>query len=644
MRNSLLLVMTFLLFSAFVGNAQNYKSTAIKAEKVKTFYPNESYDPFQFSIQNTEAPFPGGNSYRDALETWKNKLDEKFPRQPEKRRKNTKMGSEPLPVVVSKRIPQQGFTVKSPISGGTPSDNTLAVSDDGFLMTSWNSRIYAHDLNSDTAMFAPGDFLPTITFNAFSPYPTSAPFDPKLLYHPDYEKFVLVFLSGRTPADSKIIVGFSSTSNPTDPWNIYELDGAPLNATTWTDYPAIAMNDNELFLTVNLLIDGQSWITGFDQTLIWQMDLQDGFTGASALSTNLITDVQFGGENLRYMCPVQNGERPSGNQMHFLSNRNYPPLADTLVYTNDSIFLVTLTGDMNINPTIDVKHLTSPIPYITPPKAKQPSGHIFETNDGRVLGATLLDNTIQFVASTRDATTGMPTIMHAFIDDVDGSSPTMRANLIDHPYLELGYPNLAFSGDVNHPQDVLIGFNHTADTVFSGYSVVYYNGNEDAYSDIVQVMRGEGYVNMHGGVATERWGDYFGIQRKYDEPGKVYTCGYWGQVNNNNSMSFDEIVTANYIFPSVAENSKKSDDIKVFPNPVANNHEINIEVEVNTSAKRNIYLTNADGRLIQQFQNDLVKQGMNRISFNTYSLSSGIYFLILEAENGEKVTEKIVIE
>ena len=91
------------------------------------------------------------------------------------------------------------------------------------------------------------------------------------------------FLSGRGPNDSKTIIGFSTTSNPADPWNVYEIGGNPLNNNTWTDYPQVALTTNELFYTVNLLKSGQGWIEGFDRTIIWQIDKHSGFDGDDSL-------------------------------------------------------------------------------------------------------------------------------------------------------------------------------------------------------------------------------------------------------------------------------------------------------------------------------------------------------------------------
>ncbi len=632
-----LILIVCLVFNLAFVNAQS-NSGSIKL--VKVFNPNKDASSMQFSLNNLESPYPNGEGYRAAVLNWKEKLAKKYPKvSPEI--DQMKRASVPNPVVFKSWVPQQGFSVKAPIPGGTPSDNTLAVSDNGYLITSWNSEIYAHDLNSDTAMFNVGLFRPTISFSEFSPITLNSPFDPKLRYDPINERFILVFLSGRDPSDSKIIVGFSSTSNPTDNWYVYELDGAPLASNTWTDYPAIAMNENELFLTINLVIVGEPWQTGFDQTLIWQMDKQAAYNGAAALPNKMWQDVQFNNKNLRYLCPVQNGEIPEGDEMHFISNRNYPPINDSLVFNNDSIFLVTIKGNIANNPTIDVKHITSPIPYITPPDAAQSNTQDFDTNDGRVLGAVRIDNTIQFVASSRDNTSGYPIVFHGLIDDFDNSTPTMRANLITHPYLEMGYPNLVYVGSSSGSQDVVIGFNHTADTVFSGHSVIYYNGDTDGYSDIVQVKRGLNSVDMLGG-ATERWGDYYGIQRKYNEPGKLFTAAYWSLLNQNNSISFEEITTKNFEFTSTENIKIKEVQGYLFPNPTGSSPFVSFEFN-SLGEQTEISVIDITGKVIQPLLSDYVKKGINKIQFSTESLNVGIYFVTINKNSSGNISFKFVV-
>ena len=111
--------------------------------------------------------------------------------------------------------------------------------------------------------------MPITSFTAFSSqFPGTTRFDPKTLYDPIEDRFILVFLIDNFSNSSLIVVGFSTTNDPSDPWNLYALPGNPFNDTTWTDYPAIAVTKDELFTTGNQIKEGVSWQVGFRGSLI----------------------------------------------------------------------------------------------------------------------------------------------------------------------------------------------------------------------------------------------------------------------------------------------------------------------------------------------------------------------------------------
>ena len=59
----------------------------------------------------------------------------------------------------------------------------------------------------------------------------------------------MVFLVGNNPVNNHICVAFSSTNDPLDDWNVYMLVGDALDTNHWTDYPAISITDDDLFIT-----------------------------------------------------------------------------------------------------------------------------------------------------------------------------------------------------------------------------------------------------------------------------------------------------------------------------------------------------------------------------------------------------------
>src|ERR1043166_7761737 len=275
----------------------------------------------------------------------------------------------------------------------TPNDNDMAVSDSGFLVSVVNTRIFFRDVNTDSVYYTRtlAGFASPLNITAFK-------FDPKVMYDPSADRFVLVMLAGSTHTASKVIIGFSQSSDPTDQWNLYSLPGNPLNNNLWTDYPMIAMTKNELFLTVNLLYNDSTWQKGFVETLIWQIDKRRGYAGTS-MSSNLHSNIKLNGRAIRNLCPVKGGSRLYGPQMHFISNRN-------LDLSNDTVFLVTVPDTIGSpSSSVTVKVLRSPQAYYFPADGHQSlATQSLATNDCRNLGAFIENDKIQYVHNSNHPT------------------------------------------------------------------------------------------------------------------------------------------------------------------------------------------------------------------------------------------------
>ena len=151
-----------------------------------------------------------------------------------------------------------------------------AVSNGGIVLGGINNIIWGYDLNTDTTIFPKHIKSLRQVCNGSS---SANYYDPKMIYDEKADRFILVFLRDNTPQSSAFIVCFSTTNNPRDEWNVYEIDGNPLNNNRWTDFPAINITENELFITGNLIIPNVSWQVGFDGSVIWQVNKHDGFAG-----------------------------------------------------------------------------------------------------------------------------------------------------------------------------------------------------------------------------------------------------------------------------------------------------------------------------------------------------------------------------
>ncbi|MDP4933928.1 MAG: T9SS type A sorting domain-containing protein [Salibacteraceae bacterium] len=594
--------------------------------------PSKFEDDFMVTVANVEAPFPDGNAAKELAHQRKLEVEARFPRKETSSQNSSRDAGDSL--VILRNFPVRFFLNDAPILGGTPSDNTLAISNDGKLLTSFNTQIWGYDLEQDTFLFRDNAKHPS--FNQFvqgysnANIALSFPFDPKLMYHPGLDRFVFIFLTGRDPSNSGAIVSFSSTNNPSDVWYSYFLSGNPLDDNTWTDYPQIAMNDHSLYLSLNQLYPDSSWITGFSETVIWQMDLESGFGGDANLATKLWHGANYEGSKLRYLRPVKNGLGPEGDEMYFVANRPFD-------LQNDSVFLVKIAGDVydTTNNTTEVDLMISDLNYGFPPFGKQANGDDLMTNDARALGAVRMQNEIQFVGNTVDPASGKSAIYHGIIEDVN--NPTLTANIITHDTRDYGYPNIDFIGKYEESRDVVIFFDHTSVDDFAGNSGVFFNSNR-TYGPIKSIKEGESVVDMLTGF-DERWGDYSGIQRKFNEDQIVWVAGYYGYGNKRSGIWVSELSAPNTV-PTYVTNLTSEPVVKTYPNPTSDF--VSIQFKMDQKETVSIEIIDVNGKLVRALYKDVVKQGGNELRFSLLPLDSGIYFVKISTESKIISTEKII--
>ena len=416
--------------------------------------------------------------------------------------------------------------VQVPISGGTPNDNTIAYGD-SMVLSAVNTLIWGWDLRTDTFLF-PQQFIPLIAASGLQT--SSYASDPRLLYDPVAERWVLLFFVGNTPASSQIVVCFSQSKDPNAGWNTYTLPGNPLSNNRWSDFPSMAFTDDKLVMSINLIVPNVSWQVGFDGTVIWEMDKAAGYAGATTLPSELHHGFATNGRWIRNLVAVTSWDGYTSKPM-WASNRNFDA-------QNDTVFFLT-RSDSAVGGThsYDIHVVRASQPYGLPPNGRQPSTPAtdptkgMQTNDGRWLGAQEMpDGSVHLVSTTRDFTTQRSAIYHGVVPS--GQQPdTLLGHVIGDPVRYFGYPNLTWIGNEGCDGELLIGFNHVSPSDFAGYSAVYY-GNDGTYSPVVELKAGLGNVSKLGGA--ERWGDYFGIQQDYSTPGQAWLAGFYALGNNGN--------------------------------------------------------------------------------------------------------------
>ncbi|MGB1317870.1 MAG: hypothetical protein ACPG5W_06675, partial [Flavobacteriales bacterium] len=463
-------------------------------------------EDWNVNVQHLEAPAPGISGLRADLHRKKLEIMQRYP-----------ANLDAAPRAAAGPAPTLGNNFEGNNFQGVPNDNDMAISNDSMIMSVTNSRIHFYNAATEEQLL-------TRSLATFSNQLgiSGSKFDPKVIYDPGSDRFILIFLNGFTYQTSSVIVGFSQTNDPTGDWNFYALPGNPIDNETWADYPVVGISDKDLYIGINTFTNGSSNNSGFTESCLWQVGLKQGYLGWDLIS-NYYSDILPQNKPIFNITPIQHADQSDAENMYLLSNRNTDA-------QNDSIFLLEVTGRAtDTTAQLVVRTLQADQPYILPVPAKQQSNQWFDTNDSRILGGYFRNNQINFVQSCTDPSTGTSAIYHGIIDDVSGAS-NITSRIYSEPDLFYGYPNISWSGLNENDEQSIISFNHCSPTVFAGFSALHVNSSLEA-SNRIEIKSGLSLVNVLADT-LERWGDYSGSQRLYDEPGTVWAAGSFGDVGN----------------------------------------------------------------------------------------------------------------
>ncbi len=613
-----------LLLPLQIVSQQNYQVRRYTYAKVAKVYPRQIKVDWLFEIQNLESPFEGNSFEQLYIDSIKTKTEARF---------NSK---EYIPTYKQLK-PYYSVAVPNIIksfegnhySSSVPNDNSMAVSNEGMVVSAINTNIIFYDTQNDS-------LLKTISLRAFSDTLSSVSsqqYDPKVIYDYQADRFIVVFLAGAgTSVSTNVIIAFSSSSNPMDSWNLYSLPGNPLNDTSWSDYPAISLSNEDLFITVNLLKKGSgSWQTSFKQSIIWQIDKDKGYHGDS-LVLALYSGISFQAKAIRNIHPVRGGNTFYGPNMYFLSERNF-------ALQNDTFFLIQTYNNLsNSSLNLSVNSVLADCNYGMPPNAKQTNNKALATNDSRVLGAFFQNDYIQFVGNTVDTLTGHASFYHGIFSP-KLTNRKIHLNILTDTLLEFAYPAISYCGTNGNSKHSIISFDYTARTVFAGMGAVFYE-DKDLYSKPLVLKKGDTPIQVL--FYLQRWGDYSASQPRYNHPGEVWTAGTYGKKVGNFRLYGTWIAA---VLNTVEEEPILVDgqDISssVYPNPM-NNDQVKVDFVLPEDKLIEVEIVDATAKRVALIFKGEAKKGRNILSFSSRALAQGIYFLLIKNKNLILKTHKII--
>ncbi len=538
-----------------------------------------------------------------------------------------------------------------------PTDNNMAISDNGHIVSLDNSTIAFYKANGSNGTYLSDyewiDFyggLMGITTNFF---------DPRVIYDNDKDRFILVIANSRNPSTSQIVVSFSKSNNPTSPsdWHHYILDGNPNHNTLWFDYPSIGISEHDLFITGNMFtqcsqLPCQSCSDVFSGNRIIQIDKQNGYDGDSLLNKIDYTDILDADNQLAFtLYPATWGlSGYSGPGIYLVS----------VVYNgSDRVYWYDITGNLG-SPVIDCNRykITTPT-YIKANNSTQAavsgggvSSDSLLVSGCKVLGAFYLSGKIHFVFNQAGANDSLSAISYNIID-LNVSPQTNTRHILDESSQNksLTYPNIAsFAANISD-ESVMIGFLRSGNLLYPQVAVVNFNNGSFTNTNQIPVVRsGDGPVDLVCDDPLnpcckpnqERWGDYIGIQRRYNQK-KVWMLGCYGFGANSNTWGvtygWNGYIAEIGDGSIGVENNLFDKEILIYPNPTQNKVAVKLGEKLYTNFS--ISITDMSGRKIKSFS--YRNNNETEFSLDLQGISQGIYSIIIENNQQIVFYEKLAV-
>ena len=192
-------------------------------QKSKTIDLQKLHDPFMVSLEPVQAPQTVSKESKNFLQQQKLKAQKLFPR---------KQGPKVRSVLDMPEL-LDDFSANNWTSR-TPLDNHLAISNDGQIVSVINTHLL---VMSNTGFWQFNTTLENFYDDISS---VQRIFDPRVMYDPKEDRWVLVMMNGDDCPNSELLFAFSNTSDPTGSWNLYKFDGCPFEDMTFADYPMIS--------------------------------------------------------------------------------------------------------------------------------------------------------------------------------------------------------------------------------------------------------------------------------------------------------------------------------------------------------------------------------------------------------------------
>jgi hypothetical protein len=334
--------------------------------------------------------------------------------------------------------------------GGTPLDNSMAISNGGIVVNVENSQISYYNITG--TLLYHNTFLSLLPFTGI--YDVC---DPVVLYDAGKDRFIFyvqeVGSTGIFP-NNRIFFGFSKSNNPgVDGWWTYQFVADGTGAGDYFDYPKMAINDSEVYIAGNLFDPASS---AFDQSIMMQMNKLAGYAGSPL---NYVTWSGLPGPAFTIL-PVSAGQGtniPTG----MVAVSTFPSGAT-------DINLYKITGNVCCTPTM--AYYDVPVSgYSVPGDASQlGTTTTLMTGDCRAMSGFYLNGIIHFVFHG-DVGSGYTGI---YYNRLTLATLTNTVSTFSLPGLDCAYPAITSFATSPTDKSVMIGFASSGATAYPAMRAV----------------------------------------------------------------------------------------------------------------------------------------------------------------------------
>jgi hypothetical protein len=393
----------------------------------------------------------------------------------------------------------------------SPPDTNGAVGRDK-LMSTLNSN-YVIQRKSD------GQVLSRVSMTSFwRRLGTRHPFDPRVLYDPYSDRWLVSAANDPLLPSSMILYGISDTGDPQGSWRLYAIDADPANE-TWADFPTLGFNHGTVAIGVNMFAAGTGTYVRGRLIVLDYPSLRAGGDGSPL-------DISVpGGFALQPAVTYS----PSETTLYLAEHVDSNSAAYRLWSLRDGTLAV-VGGASKTNPLG---------PWGTPGPGNflpQEQGRGIDAGDSRFGDAVFRNGHVWYAQTINLPPGGTGYGAHSAVQwgELDTTGAFVHGGRIEDPGAlpwNGGHSYAFASIAVNSEDDALVGFSEFESDDFVDAAYAYRAGTDPpgTMREPVTLKNGEGpYNKTRGGL--NRWGDYSGAQVDPSDDFSLWTIQEYARI------------------------------------------------------------------------------------------------------------------